>query len=111
MEEIIENVEIKSTKYVMLSVTEYETLNHQISEAMGFDVGLQTERYAPVVHMLAKVNIQFTEVSETVVETFDTIPVIPITATVQELCVELLQGYELLENYTPYAKVSIVEPK
>lgn len=104
MEEIIETIEIKSTKYVLMSIDKYETLNHQISDAMGFDVGLQTERYAPVVPMLAKVNIQFSREGENVVETYDTIPVMPITATVQERCVELLQGYELIESYVPYVE-------
>ena len=101
MEEIIEQVEIKSTKYVLMSMTEYASLNDQISEAMGFDVGLPTERYAPIVPVLAKVNIQFTEVGEDVTETFDTIPAMPITATVQERCPDLLKGYELVESYTP----------
>lgn len=104
MEEIIEIVEVKSTKYVLMSIDKYEMLNHQISEAMGFDVGLSTERYAPVVPMLAKVNIQFSREGENVVETYDTIPVMPITATVQERCVELLQGYELIESYVPYVE-------
>ena len=104
MEEIIENVEVKSTKYVLLSMAEYASLNDKISEAMGFDVGFPTERYAPVVPMLAKVNIQFTEIGEEVVETFDTIPAMPITATVQERCLELLQGYELIESYVPYVE-------
>ena len=104
MEEIIEFVEVKSTKYVLLSIDKYESINHQISEAMGFDVGLPTERYAPIVPLLAMVNIQFTEIGEEVVETFDTIPVMPITATVQERCVELLQGYELIESYVPYVE-------
>lgn len=104
MEEIIEQVEIKSTKYVLLSMSEYAGLNERISEAMGFDVGLPTERYAPVVPMLAKVNIQFTEVGEEVVESYDIITVMPITATVQERCTELLQGYELIESYVPYVE-------
>lgn len=93
---------MKKLMYILFSAEQYEVLNERISEAMGFDVGLPTERYAPVVPMLAKVNIQFTEVGEKVVETYDTIPVMPITATVQERCTELLQGYELLESYTPY---------
>lgn len=104
MEEIIEIVEVKSTKYVLLSTAEYAVLNHKISEAMGFDIGEPTERYAPVVPMLAKVNIQFTDVGEEVVESYDTFPVMPITATVQERCQELLQGYELIENYVPYVE-------
>lgn len=101
MEEIIETIEVKSTKYVLLSISEYEMLNHQISEAMGFDIGLPTERYAPVIPMLAKVNIQFTEVGEEVVESYDTFPVMPITATVQERCPDLLDGLDLIDSYTP----------
>ena len=104
MEEIIEIVEVKSTKYVLLSIESYASLNDRISEAMWFDVGFPTERYAPVAPMLAKVNIQFTDVGEEVAETYDTIPVMPITATVQERCVELLQGYELIESYIPYVE-------
>ena len=104
MKEFIEIVEVKSTKYVLLSTAEYAGLNNAISEAMGFDVGLPTERYAPVVPMLAKVNIQFTGEGEgeDVIETFDTIPVMPITATVQERFPQLLEGYELIESYIPY---------
>ena len=84
----------------------YGILNHRISEAMGFDIGLPTERYAPVIPMLAKVNIQFTEVGEDVIETFDTIPVMPITATVQDRCTELLTHLTLIDTYIP---VQIVE--
>lgn len=101
MEKQIEQTITLSTKYVILDSESYGILNHRISEAMGFDIGEPTERYAPVIPMSAKVNVQFTEVSETVVETYDTIPVMPITATVQERCTELLQGYDLLESYTP----------
>ncbi len=101
MEEIIEFVEVKSTKYVLLSIESYASLNECISEAMGFDVGLPTERYAPIVPLLAKVNIQFTEVGEEVNETYDTIPVMPITATVQERCPDLLDGLDLIDSYTP----------
>ena len=107
MEEIIETIEtieVKSTKYVLMSIDKYETLNHQISEAMGFDVGQPTERYAPVIPMLAKINVKFTEVGDEVDETYDTIPVMPITATVQEKFPELLQGYELLEIYVPFVE-------
>lgn len=102
MEEFIEIVKVKSTKYVLLSGESYAVLNDRISEAMGFDIGMPTERYAPVVPMLAKVNIQFTEIGEEVVESYDTVPVIPITATVQERCPDLLKGYELVDSYVPY---------
>ena len=101
MEEIIEIVEVKSTKYVLLSTAEYAGLNNVISESFGFDMGLPTERYAPVVPMLAKVNVQFNEEGENVVETYDTIPVMPITATVQERFPDLLEGLDLLDSYTP----------
>lgn len=93
---------MKKLTYILLSAEQYEVLNEQISEAMGFDVGLPTERYAPVIPMMAKINIQLSEVGEEVNETFDTIPVMPITATVQERCPELLEGYELIESYVPY---------
>lgn len=95
---------MKKIMYILLSAEQYKVLNEQISESMGFDVGLPTERYAPIVPMLAKVNIQFAEVGEEVNETYDTIPVMQITATVQERCVELLQGYELIESYVPYVE-------
>lgn len=95
---------MKKLMYILLSTEQYEVLNEQISEAMGFDVGLPTERYAPIIPMLAKVNIQFSGEGENVVETYDTIQVMPITATVQERCYELLQGYELIESYTPYVE-------
>lgn len=90
-----------STKYVLLSAEKYTELNHSISEAMGFDLGKPTEIYAPVIPMLAKVNVQYTGEGEDVIETFDTIPVMPITATVQERCPDLLDGYELVESYIP----------
>lgn len=99
-----EQVITLSTKYALLSEEKYATLNHQISEAMGFNVGLPTEQYAPVAPMLAKVNIQFAEVGEEVVETFDTTPVMPITATVQDRFPQLLEGYELVESYVPYVE-------
>ena len=79
MEEIIEIVGVKSTKYVLLSIESYASLNERISEEMGFDVGLPTERYAPVIPMLAKVNVQFSREGENVVEIFDTIPVMQLS--------------------------------
>lgn len=95
---------MKKLMYILLSTEQYEVLNELISDAMGFDVGLPTERYAPVVPMLAKVNIQFTEIGEEVVESYDTIPAMPITAMVQERCSDLLQDYELIESYVPYVE-------
>ena len=90
-----------STKYVLLSAEKYTELNQSISEAMGFDIGEPTERYAPVIPILAKVNIQYIEEGENVIETFDTIPIMPITATVQERFPDLLDGLDLIDSYTP----------
>lgn len=110
MEEIIEQVEVKSTKYVLLSVEAYSVLNHKISEAMGFDIGEPTERYAPVIPMLAKTNIQFESGNELedgsfeMVEMFDKTPVMPITARIQEKHNELLIGLDLVDSYVPYVE-------
>jgi len=98
---------MKKLMYILLSAEQYKVLNDQISDGMGFDVGMPTERYAPVVPMLAKVNIQFAEVGEEVNETYDTIPVMPITATVQERFPQLLEGYELIESYIPYVDENV----
>ena len=98
MEEIIEIVEVKSTKYVLMSIDKYETLNHQISEAMGFDVGMSTERYAPVEPQLAKINIVYDEDGN---ESYDTIPVMPILPVIQELYPQLIQDIELHDSYEP----------
>ena len=99
MEEIIEQVEVKSTKYVLVSIDKYETLNHQISEAMGFDVGMPTERYAPIEPQLAKINIVYDEEGN---ESYDTIPVMPILPNIQEEHPSLLVGLTLIDSYTPY---------
>ena len=107
MEELIEIVEVKSTKYVLLSTESYAGLNDRISDVMGFDIGLPTERYAPVIPMLAKVNIQFTGEGEDVIEIFDTIPVMPITATVQDRCTELLTHLTLIDTYIPVQTVEV----
>ena len=90
--------------YILLSAEQYEVLNEQISEAMGFDIGEPTERYASVIPMLAKVNIQYIEEGENVIETFDTIPIMPITATVQERFPDLLDGLDFIESYVPYVE-------
>ena len=107
MEEIIENIEtieVKSTKYILLSVEEYETLNHQISEAMGFDLGQPTERYAPIGPQLAKINIVYDEEGN---ETFETSPVMPIISSIQENFPELLIDLTLLDSYTPVQTIEI----
>lgn len=104
MEEIIETIEVKSTKYVLLSMPEYAVLNERISEAMGFDVGLPTERYAPVVPMQAKVNINYDDEGN---ETYETIPVMQITRYVQENYPDTLTGLELVDSYIPYVPENV----
>lgn len=102
MEEIIETIEtieVKSTKYVLMSIDKYETLNHQISNAMGFDIGMPTERYAPVEPQLAKINIVYDEEGN---ESYDTIPVMPILPNIQEGHPSLLVGLPLIDSYIPY---------
>ena len=98
MEEIIEQVEVKSTKYVLLSIDAYASLNDRISEAMGFDLGLPTERYAPVEPQLAKINIVYDGEGN---ESYDTIPVMPILPIIQELYPQLIQDIELHDSYEP----------
>ena len=99
MEEIIEQVEVKSTKYVLLSMSEYASLNERISEAMGFDVGFPTERYASVEPQLAKINIVYDEEGS---ESYDTIPVMPILPNIQEGHPSLLVELTLIDSYIPY---------
>ena len=98
MEEIIEIVEVKSTKYVLLNPEEYIVLNDQISDAMGFDMGMPTERYAPIELQLAKINIVYDEEGN---ESYDTIPVMPILPIIQELYPQLIQDIELHDSYKP----------
>ena len=98
MEEIIEIVEVKSTKYVLLNPEEYIVLNDQISDAMGFDMGMPTERYAPIELQLAKINIVYDEEGN---ESYDTIPVMPILPIIQELYPQLIQDIELHDSYEP----------
>ena len=99
MEEIIEIAEVKSTKYVLLSIESYASLNEKISEAMGFDVGMPTERYAPIEPQLAKINIVYDEEGN---ESYDTTPVMPILPNIQEGHPSLLVGLTLIDSYIPY---------
>lgn len=99
MEEIIETIEVKSTKYVLLSMESYASLNEKISEAMGFNLGQPTERYAPIEPQLAKINIVYDEEGN---ELYDTVPVMPILPNIQEGHSSLLVGLSLIDSYIPY---------
>lgn len=65
---------------------------------MGFDVGLPTERYAPIEPQLAKINIVYDEEGN---ESYDTVPVMPILPVIQELYPQLIQDIELHDSYEP----------
>lgn len=98
MEEQLEQV-VYSTKYALLDLDTYNSLNHSISEALGFDLGLPTERYAPIEPMLAKVNIAYDEEGN---QHYDTMPIMQITNYVQECLPELLIGITLQDSYEPF---------
>ena len=87
-----------STKYVLLLSDQYQILNESISSAMGFDIGMPTERYAPIEPQLAKINIAYDEEGN---ESYDTIPVMPILPIIQELYPQLIQDIELHDSYEP----------
>ena len=88
-----------STKYTLLLTDQYQILNESISSAMGFDIGMPTERYAPIEPQLAKINIVYDEEGN---ESYDTIPVMPILPIIQEGHSSLLVGLTLIDSYTPY---------
>ena len=88
-----------STKYALLLTDQYQILNESISSAMGFDIGMPTERYAPIEPQLAKINIVYDEEGN---ESYDTIPVMPILPIIQEGHSSLLVGLTLIDSYIPY---------
>ena len=85
--------------YALLDAAKYAALNDRISDAMGFDIGKPTERYAPVEPQLAKINIVYDEEGN---ESYDTIPVMPILPNIQEGHSSLLVGLTLIDSYIPY---------
>lgn len=95
---------MKKIMYALLDAAQYAVLNDKISDAMGFDVGNPTERYAPVEPQLAKINIIYDEEGN---ETYDTIPVMQITGFVQENYPNTLVGIDLVESYVPYVPENV----
>jgi len=92
---------MKKIMYALLDAAKYAALNDIISDAMWFDIGKPTERYAPVEPMLAKINIVYDEEGN---ESFETIPVMAITGYVQENYPNTLVGVELVDSYVSYVK-------
>lgn len=95
---------MKNIMYALLDSAKYAALNDKISDAMGFDIGKPTERYAPVVPMQAKVNINYDDEGT---ETYDIIPVMQITGYVQENYPDALIGIELVNSYVPYVPKNV----
>lgn len=95
---------MKKIMYALMSADKYAALNDRISDAMGFDIGKPTERYASTEPMLAKVNITYDEEGN---ETFDTIHVMTITGFVQENYPDTLIGIELVDSYIPYVPENV----
>lgn len=91
--------DLLTIKYALLVAEKYAELNESISEAMGFNLGQPTERYAPIEQQLAKINIVYDEEGN---ESYDTIPVMPILPNVQEEHSSLLAGLTLIDSYIPY---------
>ena len=93
--------DLLATKYALLIAEKYAELNESISEAMGFNLGQPTERYAPIEPQLAKINIVYDEEGN---ESYDTIPIMPILPSIQEEHSSLLVGLTLIDSYIPYSQ-------
>ena len=85
--------------YALLTFGEYYQLNHDLSIARGWQLGIDTERYAPMNPPLAKVNSEFdSEGNET---SYEIKLVMPISSEIQENHINLLTGVELVNSYIP----------
>lgn len=74
------------TQYALLSQSDYLKLNEAISERLGYNLELPTERYAPISPRLAKVNVKVVDE----IETYDTLCVLELTVEVQDKCADML---------------------
>jgi len=85
------------TMYALLTPSEYIKLNKNISEFMGFMLGDSTARYSDIIPKLCKTNITYVDD----IETYDTMAVMMITASIQENLPGLLEGLMLVDSYIP----------
>ena len=86
-------------KFALLTFGEYYQLNHDLSIARGWQLGIDTERYAPMNTPLAKVNVEYdTEGNEI---SYEIRLVMPISSEIQENHPDLLTGIELVNSYIP----------
>lgn len=81
MEEQLELIQTLYTKYALLSPSDYLKLNEAISERLGFELSLSTERYTSMTS-------QFT---------VEGLMIMQITVEVQEKCSDLLEGLTLVD--------------
>ena len=83
--------------YALLTFGEYYQLNHDLSIARGWQLGKDTERYAPMNTPLAKINAEYDiEGNET---SYEVKLVMPISSEIQENHADLLQGIELHNSF------------
>jgi hypothetical protein len=81
-------------KFALLTPEQYATLNEAISAAKGYPDNDGTARYAPAVPaMSAEVTNEEQEVIS------PAMCVMPITAEVQELYPQTIEGVELVDSY------------
>lgn len=95
MEEIL-NIPTVSTKYVVLTTSDYLKLNEAISKAKGYNLNDATARYANIIPNLCKVNITYADE----VESYDVMAVMELTAEVQINYPELMEGLTLVDSFT-----------
>jgi len=84
--------------FALLSEQAYSDLNDKISAAKGYNIGDRTERYASLEPEQAKINIQTDEEGNEI--SFETVWVMPISSELQMEYPELIEGIELVKEYT-----------
>lgn len=95
MEDIIITEPTISTKYAILSTSDYLKLNEVISKAKGYNLEDATARYSNPIPDLCKTNVSIIDD----VETYTPMAVMQILAEVQIIYPELLTGIELVDSY------------
>lgn len=83
-------------QYALLTAEQYDNLNAVISTAKGYPDSSDTQRYAPAVPQMSA---EIKDDEDTVIS--PSMCVMPITAEVQELYPEVLEGLEFVNSFTP----------
>lgn len=95
-EEIINEGPQFRLKYALLTEEQYNNLNAAISAAKGYSVEKATQRYAPTLPQMSA-----SILDEDEIEISPSLCVMPITANVQELFPDTIEGVELVDSYEP----------